>query len=61
MNKLKTTILQGWPKTKSKVPIEIEDYWHYRDKLSVYNDIVFKGDTIVIPPCMRAEMIGKIH
>ncbi|GLV46224.1 hypothetical protein CBL_20677, partial [Carabus blaptoides fortunei] len=31
-------IQKGWPEKKEQVPVEIREYWHYRDELSVNND-----------------------
>eukprot|EP00794_Sanderia_malayensis_P002130 gene2128-2417_t len=37
------------------------EVWNYRDELAVYDGIVFKGDRIVIPRDLRAEMMKRIH
>ena len=58
---LKTTILSGWPMQKDQVPIKIREYWSYRDELSVYNGVLFKGSRVVIPQLLRPEVKSKIH
>ncbi|GLV46580.1 hypothetical protein CBL_21312, partial [Carabus blaptoides fortunei] len=52
---------KGWPEKKEQVPVEIREYWHYRDELSVNNGMIFKGQNIIIPRAMRKEALNKIH
>ena len=58
---LKTTILTGWPTQKEQVPINIREFCHYREELSVHNGVLFKGMRVVIPRVMRPEVMSKIH
>ena len=34
---LKTTILIGWPAKRDQAPVNIREYWNYRDELSAHN------------------------
>ena len=61
MGKLKQVILSGWPNKRREVPADIQEYWNYRDELSEVNDIILKGEKLVISPSMRKEMLTKIH
>jgi transposase InsO family protein len=61
MQCLMNTILSGWPETKKEVPINIQDYWNFRDELCVQNGIIFKGMRLVVPQSLRAEMLQRIH
>lgn len=57
-----TKIIQkGWPEKKEQVPVEIWEYWHYREELSVNNGMIFTGQNIVIPKAMRKEALNRIH
>ena len=58
---LKRTILSGWPTQKEQVPINIREFWNYREELSVHNGVLFKGTRVVIPRVMRPEVMSKIH
>ena len=58
---LKTTILSGWPTQKEQVPINIREFWNYREELSVHNGVLFKGMRVVIPRVMQPEVMSKIH
>ena len=37
------------------------EYWNHRDELSSANDIVFKGQKLVISTAMRKDMIKAVH
>ena len=58
---LKSVILEGWPENRSQLHTKVQDFWSYRDELSVYDDIIYKGERIVIPSSMRSEMLDRIH
>ena len=58
---LKTTVLSGWPMQKEQVPVNIREYWSYREELTVHNGILFKGSRVVIPRVMRSEVKSRIH
>lgn len=61
LQRLKTTIIQGWPEERSKLPEELIPYWSYRDELSIHDSLVFKGQQVVIPLSLRKEMKARIH
>ena len=61
MNKLQEVIMSGWSSERSKVPSEVQEYWNYREELSVVNNIILKGVKLVIPLSLREEMLAKIH
>ena len=58
---LKEQILQGWPENIRDLRMNLKPYWSYRDELSVENGIILKGDRIIIPKTMQAEIMEKIH
>jgi hypothetical protein len=37
------------------------EFWNHRDELSVGNDIILRGQKIVIPKDMRQTMINAVH
>jgi len=59
--KLSDIIMNGWPENKHELPACIHPYWEYRDELTVYDGVVFRGDRVVIPQAMRPEMLRIIH
>ena len=58
---LKTTILGGWPNNHDQIPACLNEYWQFREELTVQNGIIFKGHQIVIPKAMRPELLTRIH
>ena len=53
-----SVIQTGWPKSKSALPVEVQQYFSIRDELIVDEGIIFKGSRIVIPTSLRKEMIA---
>ena len=58
---LKQVISQGWPDRKCDVPVEVMPYWDFRDELSTYNGIIYRGERTVIPSELRATTLKTIH
>ena len=58
---LKTTILSGWPAQRDHAPVNIRQYWNFRDELSVHNGILFNSSKVIIPRVLRPEVMSKIH
>lgn len=61
LNRLRETILHGWPDKKSEVPLDLRPYWDSRDELAISDGIVVKGTRLVIPSSMRRSMLDLIH
>ena len=56
LQQLMNTIKTGWPTNKKCLP-----FWKFRDELSVSDNIIFKGEKVVIPTKMWPEMLRYIH
>ena len=61
LQKLKHVIQSGWPNLKTDVSHEINLYFDVRDELTVQNGLIFKGERVVIPKSLRADMVRRIH
>ena len=61
MQQLKETIELGWPERREAVPSEIRAFYSYRDKLTVQGQILFRGNSVIVPAAMRSEMLKKIY
>ena len=61
MQQLKEVILKGWPERKADVPNAAAPYFMIRDELSVEDDIICRGERVVIPPTLRKDMMTRIH
>ena len=58
---LKATILEDWPEKRSKLLPQLTPYYVVRDELGVYDGLVFKGERLVVPQGLRAEIKKDIH
>ena len=61
MQTLKKTIVQGWPETRSTREPSVLEFWNHRDELSFEEGLIFRGQKIVIPKSLRAEMLKQVH
>ena len=61
MISLLKVIREGWPQYRQHTPVEIHDYWNYRDEISEVHGVIMKGDRIIIPTALRGEMLLRIH
>lgn len=61
MRTLKQAILKGWPDTRSQCDPSILEYWNHRDEISYENDLIFRGQKLLIPRALRNEMIKQVH
>ena len=49
MQALKHQIIKGWPHIRSECGKNLQDFWNYRDELSVLDSLILKGSCIVVP------------
>ena len=54
-------IMYGWPNCRANVPLAKLPYWNYRDELSLYDGVIFRGKRICIPKKIRSMMLKIIH
>ena len=61
LSDLPQVILSGWPDSRGHVPLEAQQFWNYRDELSVAHGLIVKGQKIVVPNGLRGEMVERLH
>ncbi|KAL6471840.1 hypothetical protein MHYP_G00204900 [Metynnis hypsauchen] len=61
LSMLRRVITSGWPESRKKCPPAIAAYWNHRDEISETNGILLKGEKIIVPHSLRAEMLSRIH
>ena len=59
--RLRQTILRGWPVNKAEVPECVRPYFDVRDELTVQDELIFKGQLLVVPTVMRKELMASTH
>ena len=58
---LREAILNGWPENKVDCPPVLTPYWDFRDELSVCQNVIIKGQTIVVPQNLRPKYLKLCH
>ena len=61
LQQLISVLQSGWPTNKRDTPKACLPFWNFRDELSMSDDIIFKGEKIVIPKKLQPEMLRHIH
>ena len=61
MQALITVIQKGWPNRKEEVHGLVKQYWSFRDELTTSQNIVYRGERIVLPKEMRTDVLKKLH
>ena len=61
LQRLTKVILNSWPQRKSHLSPSIQNYWDYKEELTVFDDLIFKRNKVVIPTVLRHEMLKVIH
>jgi len=61
MKVLAETIQKGWPNEKQNCPLDVSEYWNYRDELYVIDGVIYKNRKVVIPRALRKLMLDKVH
>lgn len=41
--------------------LSLRKYWPFRDELNIQNGVLFRGQCVIIPKALRAEMLTRIH
>jgi transposase InsO family protein len=53
--------MDGWPKYKKDVPVNLHDMYEHQGHLSVVDGLLVFDDRIVIPESMQSEVLDRIH
>lgn len=58
---LRDFITRGWPASAKGLPKGLREFWSCKEELTVEDDLVLKGERILIPPTMRRYILQQIH
>ncbi|XP_048577104.1 uncharacterized protein K02A2.6-like [Nematostella vectensis] len=58
---LREVIKRGWPESKTDLPECVHPYFDIRDELTVQEELIFKGQQLVVPRALRKELMEKTH
>ena len=61
LSSLQDIIVSGWPNRRDEIPKQLRPYWCYRDELSVEDGVILKGERVLIPKSMQADVVQGVH
>ena len=61
LTRLSCYINTGFPCDKKNLLTDLQEFWNYRDTLSIENGLITCGNRIIVPNERRAEMLQYIH
>ena len=61
LKKLRNLIEFGWPEHRKEVDQSVASYWDFKEYLTVRDDLLFKGDRLIVPESMKEDMLKTIH
>ena len=61
LTRLSCYINIGFPCDKKNLPTDLQEFWNYRDTLSIENGLITCRTRIIVPYEMRAKMLQYIH
>ena len=61
MQELNQVIRHGWPDIKAQLPEAVQPYFVFRGQMTVQDELVFRGQQVVIPAALQTEMMAKCH
>ena len=56
-----TVIVEGWSESQRQLQPPLRPYWSCRDELAIEDGLIMKGDRLVIPLSLQAEVLTKLH
>ena len=54
-------ISENWSINKRRLPTDVLPFWSFKDQLSFNDDILYRGDRIVVPATLRKSLTEKLH
>ena len=61
LRKLHNTISHGWPEEKKDAPECPIQYFDFRDEMTVQDQLIYKGQQLVVPRAVRRELMEQVH
>ena len=61
LNEIRQYTRNGWPSSIKLCSLKGRAYWSCRDEISVIDNVLLKGDRIIIPQTMQQSVLQKLH
>ena len=56
---LKEVIFNGWPKKRSYCPTPLQEFWNFREEITIQDSILLKLNRIIIPTSLRSDILNN--
>ena len=54
-------MINGWPDNKTDVLYELKVFFSYRDELNITDELLFKGEQVIVPFSLRRDFKRRLH
>ena len=61
LQELAKYVHKGWPKEQKDCPEILQQYWTYRECISMENGLLFKDDRLIVPEVERSHILDLLH
>lgn len=61
LSQIRHYVVHGWPAHRSECAPIAQEFWNYRDELSVEEGLIFKNHRLVVPDSERQYFLQKLH
>ena len=61
LQQLRKLIDHGWPTNLCNVPEPLHQYWKVKEDLCIADDLILKGDRIIVPSSRQSLILKAIH
>lgn len=58
---LSDMIRNSWPATSKELPYSLRPFFSMRDELTIQNDLLLRGERLIIPPALQKFYVGQLH
>lgn len=61
MQLVRRYVQEGWPNEQQMVQEPARAYWNFRDELSEYDGLMYKGQKVIVPASEKLNMLTQLH
>lgn len=61
LQELQKIVENGWPEDQKDLPTILQPYWTFRDEISSFNKLMYKGQKVIVPSGQKQDILRQIH
>ena len=61
LQKLSSRVVHGWPRERNQIESDLKPYWDFREEITVYDGVLFRGERVIIPREMQRYALDLVH